>query len=257
MTAVFDAYARYYDLLYKDKDYSGEAEYVAASLRARLPQAARILELGCGTGGHAEHFARMGFYVHGVDSSEKMIAGARARRERMPAAVRERLSFESGDARTVRTSVKYDAVISLFHVMSYQVANQDLAASFRTAAAHLEPGGMFLFDFWYGPAVLTQRPETRVRRLADSHTRVLRIAESSLDDNANCVDVKFTVFVDDVASGSRDEIVETHRMRYLFLPEIDLLLGAASLARLDAQEWLSDRRPSASAWSVMVAARKL
>ena len=28
MADVFDAYARYYDLLYKDKDYAGEAAYV-------------------------------------------------------------------------------------------------------------------------------------------------------------------------------------------------------------------------------------
>ena len=33
MSQVFDAYARYYDLLYRDKDYAGEAEYVAAHIR--------------------------------------------------------------------------------------------------------------------------------------------------------------------------------------------------------------------------------
>ena len=45
MSQVFDAYARYYDLLYRDKDYVGEAEYVAAHIRKQAPQAKRILEL--------------------------------------------------------------------------------------------------------------------------------------------------------------------------------------------------------------------
>jgi len=46
----FALYARYYDLLYADKDYAGEAAYVAGLIRQRLPGATRILELGSGTG---------------------------------------------------------------------------------------------------------------------------------------------------------------------------------------------------------------
>ena len=38
-------------------------------------------------------------------------------------------------------------MISLFHVMSYQTTNADLLAVFATAAAHLRPGGLFLFRF--------------------------------------------------------------------------------------------------------------
>jgi predicted TPR repeat methyltransferase len=63
MSQVFDTYARYYDLLYRDKDYAGESEYVAAHIRKQAPQAKCILELGCGTGAHAEHLARMGYTV--------------------------------------------------------------------------------------------------------------------------------------------------------------------------------------------------
>ena len=50
MNPVFDTYAHYYDLLYQDKDYVAEAEYVAAYIQSHSPQAERILELGCGTG---------------------------------------------------------------------------------------------------------------------------------------------------------------------------------------------------------------
>jgi SAM-dependent methyltransferase len=221
-----------------------------------LPEAARILELGCGTGAHAEHLARVGFHVHGIDMSEEMIAGATARRARLPTELRDKLSFGCGDVRTVRTGQKYDAVVSLFHVMSYQVANDDLTASFRTAASHLDAGGIFLFDFWYGPAVLTQRPETRVRRMSDARTRVVRIAESSLHENEDSVSVRFTVFVDDIVSGGRNEIVETHRMRYLFLPALQSLLAGAGFDGVDAREWLSDKLPSLSSWGVVALARK-
>ena len=220
MSQVFDTYARYYDLLYRDKDYAGESEYVAAHIRKQAPQAKRILELGCGTGAHAEHLARMGYTVHGVDMSMSMLAGAEARKASLPPDVAARMSFGHGDVRTVRTGENYDAVISLFHVMSYQTTNADIAAAFDTASVHLQSGGLFLFDFWYGPAVLTQRPEVRVKRLEDDEIKVTRIAEPVMHVNENVVDVNYTVLIEVKASMKVEQVNETHGMRYLFLPEL-------------------------------------
>jgi ubiquinone/menaquinone biosynthesis C-methylase UbiE len=64
--AVFADYARYYDLLYRDKDYAAEAEYVAGLIRKFHPAARSILELGSGTGIHASLPAEKGFTVHGA-----------------------------------------------------------------------------------------------------------------------------------------------------------------------------------------------
>lgn len=220
MSQVFDSYASYYDLLYRDKDYAGESEYVAAHIRKQIPKAKRILDLGCGTGVHAEHLARMGYTVHGVDMSEAMLARAEARKATQPPEIADRLSFSLGDVRTVRTGETYDVVISLFHVMSYQTTNTDLEAAIDTAAVHLESGGMFLFDFWYGPAVLTQKPEVRVKRLEDNEIKVTRIAEPEMHVNENTVDVNFTVFIEVKKSMLVEQVKETHQMRYLFLPEL-------------------------------------
>jgi SAM-dependent methyltransferase len=220
MSPVFDTYARYYDLLYRDKDYAGESEYVAAHIRKQAPQAKHILELGCGTGAHAEYLARMGYIVHGVDMSKAMLARAEARKASLPPEVAARLTFGHGDVRTVRTGENYDAVISLFHVMSYQTSDADLEAAFETASVHLQPGGLFLFDFWYGPAVLTQLPEVRVKRLEDEEIKVTRIAEPEMHVNENVVDVNYTVFIEVKASKTVEQVNEKHRMRYLFLPEL-------------------------------------
>ena len=244
---VFNAYASYYDLLYRDKDYSAEAEYVAAHIRKQTPQAKRILELGCGTGAHAERLARMGYTVHGVDMSEAMLACAEARKVNLPPDVAARLSFSFGDARTVRTGETYDAVISLFHVMSYQTTNVDLKAAFETASVHLQPGGLFLFDYWYGPAVLTQKPEVRVKRLEDDEIKVIRIAEPVMHVNENVVDVNYTVFIEVKVTGQVEKISETHKMRYLFLPELQHYF-AGKFEEIGSHAWMTGDPLNADAW---------
>jgi SAM-dependent methyltransferase len=250
---VFGLYSRYYDLLYADKDYAAESDYLRRVLEQHAPGARRLLDLGCGTGSHALALAGLGFDIVGVDISEGMIARAQ---QRSAAADTGRMTFRLGDVRTHREPGPFDAVLSLFHVMSYQTRNADLLAAFGTAATHLDPGGVFAFDFWYGPAVLAQLPQVRVKRLADSATKVLRIAEPILRDHENLVEVNYTVQVQDLANGVREEITEQHLMRYLFLPEIDLLLGAVGLQRIDAREWLTDAPLSSRGWGGFVVARK-
>jgi SAM-dependent methyltransferase len=191
----------------------------------------------------------MGYSVHGVDLSAEMLSRAQARKSALPRETADRLSFGPGDVRTVRTGQTYDAVVSLFHVMSYQTSNSDLAAAFETAAVHLRPQGLFLFDFWYGPAVLTDKPEVRVKRLEDDDIKVTRIAEPTMDVNENVVDVNYCVLIGIKATGRVEEVRETHRMRYLFAPEVSRLAEPAKWAGITMSAWMSHHELNAEEWS--------
>jgi SAM-dependent methyltransferase len=72
---------------------------------------------------------------------------------------------------------QFDAVVALFHVISYQT---DFAVALDTAARHLKTGGLFLFDVWHGPAVLFQRPSAREKIAIDGSRRVVRKATPEL-----------------------------------------------------------------------------
>ena len=257
MSRVFDAYARYYDQLYRDKDYAAEAEYIASHIRKQAPNAKRILELGCGTGAHAEHLARMGYTAHGVDLGEAMFARAEARKASMPPEVAARLSFGLGDVRTVRTGQTYDAVVSLFHVMSYQTTNQDILNAFLSARKHLNPGAMFIFDCWYGPAVLSQGPAVRVKVLEDHETEIIRIAEPTIHANENIVDVNYKILAINKVTRTSEELHECHRMRYLFKPEIEEMLNRAGLHLEQVMEYMTLRPPVIGSWSACFVARRL
>jgi len=252
---VFADYSRYYDLLYRDKDYRGEVDFVTRLIHEHAPVATKLLELGCGTGRHAELLATEGFQIHGIDQSEGMLADALRRKKTLPREVADRLDFSMGDARDVRLEQKFDMVVSLFHVMSYMTTNEDLSRAFATAREHLNPGGLFLFDFWYGPAVLTDPPVVRIKRLADEQLAITRIAEPVLYANENCVEVNYEIQVRDKGTGQVNVLHESHRMRYLFLPEIRNYLYSHGMEPVFSCEWLSGAEPGVSTWNVVVGGR--
>lgn len=246
---LFADYARYYDLLYRDKDYPAEAEYVAQLIRKFHTASKSILELGSGTGIHASLLAKKGFVVHGIERSEEMLTRAQALVEKITSK-HDQLAFSPGDIRYVRLNKQFDVVISLFHVISYQTTNEDVAATFKTARHHLKPGGIFIFDIWYGPAVLTQRPETRIKRMADEKIEVTRLAEPFLHPNENIVDVNYHVFIRDFNTDSVTELKETHRMRYFFKPEICNIAAQSGFDILHTEEWRTGKQIGTDTWGV-------
>ncbi len=254
--STFDLYAAYYDLLYEDKGYDDEAQFVARLIREHAPQARSILELGCGTGKHALALARQGFSLTGVDISPGMVdrANARLSGAKLPPDVRVR--FDIGDVRTVRFDQTFTAVVSLFHVMSYQVTNGDLIETIRTAANHLSAGGVFIFDCWYGPAVLASRPEVRVKRCENSQIRVFRVAEPAMHPDRNVVDIHYTIWIEQKPAGAITRLTEVHSMRYLFYPELEMMLASVGLRLRHACEWMSGRTLDLSTWSATFVAIK-
>lgn len=246
--ANFDLYGRYYDALYGDKDYIAESNYIGRILRNHGVESGEVLEFGCGTGIHGRLLGEMGFRVHGVDLSHQMIELARHT---------ENFSCEQGDIRNVSLCKTFDAVISLFHVMSYQVSNESVSAVFEKASMHLASGGLFVFDFWYQPAVLMQRPESRFKRIKTSQTTISRFAEPTVKVNENLVDVSYTILVSDADKEIMGEIHETHSMRYFSLPEVEFYSGLYGFKMLSAEEFLSGNVPSSDTWGVCVVLQKV
>jgi len=251
----FHKYSAYYDLLYADKDYQAEAEYVAGRLRGANAQVRSILELGSGTGRHGGSLAAMGFDVHGVEKSSEMASIAR----RLEARADKPGSFtcEVGDLRVIRMGHTFDAVVSLFHVISYQATNEDLAAAFKTAAEHLEPGGLFLFDVWHGPAVQATPPSVRTKEAANQRYRVKRVARPEIASDSATVKVFYELDCEDIDTGNRVQFNEEHVMRYLFPDEIEEVGRAAGLRLVATEEFLTGRTPTTDTWGVCYLLRKL
>jgi len=253
--STFASYASYYDLLYQDKDYAAEAAFIRGVMQSFCPHAGRVLDLGCGTGTHARHLAALGLSVCGVDGSSSMVECAVSSHATLADDSRRRLKFLHGDIRDLRLGERFDCVLSLFHVMSYMTSNADLQRAFQTVKHHLAPGGICLFDCWYGPAVLHLRPSVRVKELENEEFSILRIAEPVMRPNENAVEVNYTLSIKNRPTDTLEIVRETHRMRYLFRPEIDSLADQAGLQILEAREWMTGREPGLDTWGVYFVAQ--
>ena len=226
---VFKDYASYYNAFYESKDYGAEAAQVNYLLKQHGENIEKVINFGCGTGKHDIELAKMGYSTSGIDLSSLMIdiAIENAKKENLD------IEFSVADIRKFEPLTRYDAVISLFHVMSYQNRNEDILAAFRTARKALDKDGLFLFDAWYGPGVLSDKPSVRVKEVEDGKNKLVRIARPVMYDRKNLVDVCYEVFVIDKETGSTKTINEVHNMRYFFRPELEFYLKETGFELID------------------------
>lgn len=253
MTA-FEQYAPWYDLLYEDKDYAAEVAFVEQQLECHGVNSGKLLDLGCGTGIHAAEFSRRGWDVTGIDLSADMIRRAETQ---LANPTQLQIHFRQGDVRKSGPERDFDAVISLFHVASYQTSQTDLEAMLATAQAALKPKGIFLFDYWYGGAVLAQGVETRIKTVQRFPLRVTRIAQSVHNEDDAQVQVNYTLFCEDIDRLSIQRIDETHTLRYWFPFEIESSLRKTGFDRINHYAWMTTTPPGTRVWAAYSVARKI
>lgn len=225
----FQDYAYFYNMFYKDKDYKSEAEIVDKLLRKYGNEVESIINFGCGTGRHDMELSELGYQCKGIDLSPLMIDIAK----RNSANENYKIDFEVADVKHYNPEKQYNAVISLFHVMSYQNSNQDILDAFRSARKSLTEGGVFIFDTWYGPGVLSDKPSVRVKEVEDEENKLIRIARPVMHDKTCIVDVNYEIIVINKKTDKTKIINETHSMRYFYRPELEILLEQAGFELLD------------------------
>lgn len=257
MKEVFGAsYVEAYDLLYQDKDYAVECDLIECLFQTYGGGDIRsVLDLGCGTGNHSIPLAERGYEVVGVDRSESMVT--KARRKLAKRITNGRLSVQQGDIRNIHFRRHFDAVLMMFAVLGYQLEDADVLSALGNARAHLRAGGLLLFDVWYGPAVLHQRPSQRIKIIPTANEKVLRVASGDLDTERHVCTVHFHVwrFQGERLVGETEEI---HPVRYFFPLELDFLLQNSGFASIRLGAFPKfNQDPDETTWNVMGVARAI
>jgi ubiquinone/menaquinone biosynthesis C-methylase UbiE len=139
---LFDRWALVYDWLFPSIFY--QAVHQRLLTYVELPDAARILDIGCGTGRLLNRLAAQQEDIQGfgLDFSAEMVRQARQSNQHRP-----RLIFLEGKSAPLRfVDEFFDAVFCTFSLMHYPQADAVFAEIWRV----LKPGGRF---YWVDPLV--------------------------------------------------------------------------------------------------------
>jgi SAM-dependent methyltransferase len=134
-----DDIAAVYDAVYAGETVPAVLEPMVETL-ADLAAGANALELGVGTGRVALALSARGTSVHGVELSPAMARRLRSK----PGADRVPVTVE--DMTSVRLPQRFGLVYLVANAIMNVTTQEEQEAVFRTAAAHLEPGGCFAVE---------------------------------------------------------------------------------------------------------------
>jgi cyclopropane fatty-acyl-phospholipid synthase-like methyltransferase len=203
-------YSDVYNKIYKKKKYLKETEYISAILKKNKISKGDILELGSGTGNHAKYLLKKKYKIIGVEKSSSMIAIAK----KIP-----KLKCVLGDVRTVRLNKKFNAVISMFHVINYMLSSLDLNNFFKTANIHLNANGLLIFDTWHDRSIKIENlSESKVFKI--NNYIITRKSNSKIIKN-KIINIKFKF---NIVLNKKiiNTFSEKHLIRYFSFKEIML-----------------------------------
>lgn len=245
---VFGKYSDFYDALYKDKDYQKECKILKDMFKKYSNTPVKtVLDLGCGTGNHDFILCDLGYKVTGVDRSDTMLANALKKRENLKN--KSNINFIKNDIKDLKIKQKYDAVIMMFGVISYQLKDTDVKQILSTARNHLKDSGIFVFDAWYGPAVLHNKPTNKVKKVKTKNGEIVRYARTDMDSLNHICTVHYKT-LDIQGKKIKNTVIEDHPMRFFFPEEINSFLRFSGFKNLYKASFPDLINPSENSWNV-------
>jgi SAM-dependent methyltransferase len=156
----YGAFARFYDSTVGD--VSPKIEFLRSLIKKHKPDARTVLEMACGTGTILKGLSDE-FEVAGLDLSQEMIEIAR---KKLP-----HKDIRAGDMTSFNFNSSFDVVLCVFDSINHLLKWEDWVATFDRARAHLNEGGLFIFDF---------NPEKRLEYLSSLPIAVTPLGEDYL-----------------------------------------------------------------------------
>ena len=241
----FKDYADYYDLIYKDKDYVKEVDFLEEIFGENKPK--NILEVGCGTGNYTKILLERGYEVTAVDISEDMLEIARRKCN---------CTLIKGDIRDIALNEKFDTCVAMFAVMGYITKNSDIIKALNNIRRHLKPNGIFVFDVWNGLAVMRNLPEQRIKEMENDKIKIVRVAIPNLRAFEHICEVNYKLLILNKEDNTCNEINEKHVVRFYFPQEIKYYLENAGFEVLNICPFLDlNDKVDENIWNTTVIAR--
>jgi len=207
----------YYDQIYGEKDYAGEAARIVDLIEARVPSATTLLDVACGTGRHLEHLSTR-FTCEGVDVSPDLLERARHRCPDVP--------FTVGDMATFDLQRTFDVVTCLFSAIGYTRTPDGLRAAVSAMARHVAPGGLLVVEPFVQPDEWNDGRVSAETPVNDGDRALVRLVTSGRDGDIAILDMHYL-------SARGTDVSYSHERLHIGLFTWDQIVEAFEEAGLD------------------------
>lgn len=221
---------RYYDMFFLQKGAEKEAQYVK-NMAEEYISATSLLDVGCGTGIHAEEFAKYFDKVAGIDISKDMVAYAKEKH------LAKNIEYEVQDIRKWNLHNEYDIVTALSHVIGYQLDNLDVEKMLLGVNGNLRENGIFIFNFYNEPQLLNGSLKARTKIVEKDGTKITRFSNATPDTMENELLLDYYYIIENCEQKAPVAIEIHEKMRYFTLKEISYYLEKAGFKILQAFDW--------------------
>ena len=229
MTASKQAYipADLYDLAYSWYDADVEF-YLEQARQSEGP----VLEVGCGTGRLLLPALQAGADIDGIDLRQEMLDQLNAKASALGLSPK----LYAADMRDFTTPRKYALITIPFRTFQHAMTTADQLQTLRCVREHLEPGGRLVLNVFFPNYALLSTEDGEIAMDRDfSHPETGLPVQYTSRAWRDRVNQTMRVESEILESDERGYIRKTHKfgfeMRWIFKPEMELLLQTAGFSR--------------------------
>jgi SAM-dependent methyltransferase len=185
-----------------------------------------------------------------------MLAMARQHRLRANDLTEGAVRFLEGDITSFVAEEGFDAVISLFHVFSYLTTSTALSDALTCSFNNLNPGGVLIFDYWHGPAVLNDPPAIRRKIAEGTAVRIERTSVPTLLSDNDLVELSVSLQIQEKKPETYLKVEERYWLRYWFPEQLERQLAKIGFSDVCHYSWMTQSAPTNKDWQACTVATK-
>lgn len=199
---MFSKSADLYDIIYRaTKDYESEVSELDRLLGLLDPKPKALLDVGCGTGEHAQILSsKFGYAVDGIDIEPGLIEIAARKNPEG--------DFTVADMAQFSLPKRYDAILCLFSSLAYVETEERLRMTAQCLASCCDPGAWLLIESWYEPEAWQDSVDATEAIDEQSGTKILRAREGKREGDVSILTLDYHV----ERGGEQLDFTETHRL---------------------------------------------
>lgn len=182
--ALYKELAKYYDLIYFEKDYKKESNRIKQLiLKYKKTKGKELLDVACGTGKHLKYL-RSSFSCMGVDINKEILNIAKKNVKGVP--------FKQADMIKLDLNKKFDIIICLFSSIGYVKTYNNLKKTINNFYNHLKKGGVVIIDGWLTPSKY-KTGSSHMTTYDKEDTKVVRVDASKKKGKISILDLHYLV----------------------------------------------------------------